>query len=99
MIFFLNLDQGSPFTLGADIERNYVKTCEQSNLERNAYAKRQMGKIEKEKMWSHSTKVEMYKKNVEKCQKKIIKRKDLKKDQNKNKNPSYGKKWSLVWSP
>ena len=38
-------------------------------------------------------KVEMYKekKNVEKCKKKkIIKRKDLKKDQNKN--PSYGKK-------
>ena len=39
-------------------------------------------------------KVEMYKekKNVEKCKKKIIKRKDLKKDQNQNKNPSYGKK-------
>ena len=35
-------------------------------------------------------KVEMYKgKNVEK---KIIKRKDLKKVQNQNKNPSYGKK-------
>ena len=30
------------------------------------------------------------KKNVEKC--KIIKRKDLKKVQNQNKNPSYGKK-------
>ena len=46
-------------------------------------------------------KVEMYKekKNVEKCKKKIIKRKDLKKDQNQNKNPSYDKKWSLVWSP
>ena len=38
-------------------------------------------------------KVEMYKekKNVEKCEK-IIKRKDLKKDQNQNKNLSYGKK-------
>ena len=35
------------------------------------------------------------KKNVEKC-KKIIKRKDLKKDQNQNKNPSYDNKcpWS-----
>ena len=52
MIFFLNLDQGSPSTPGADIERNYVKNCEQSNLERNAYAKRQM----KKKVWSHSTK-------------------------------------------
>ena len=31
------------------------------------------------------------KKNVEKC-KKNIKRKDLKKDQNQNKNPSYDKK-------
>ena len=30
------------------------------------------------------------KKNVEKCKKKIIKKKDFKKDQNKN--PSYGKK-------
>ena len=30
------------------------------------------------------------KKNVEKCKKKIIKRKDLKKDQNQN--PSYDKK-------
>ena len=41
-------------------------------------------------------KVEMYKekKNVEKCKKKIIKRKDLKEDQNpnKNKNPSYDNK-------
>ena len=38
-------------------------------------------------------KVEMYKekKNVEKC-KKITKRKYLKKDQNQNQNPSYGKK-------
>ena len=86
MIFFLNLDQGSPSTLGgADIERNY----EQSNLERNAYAKRQMKTCE-----VILQKVEMYKekKNVEKC----IQRKDLKKDQNQNKNPSYGKKWSLV---
>ena len=34
------------------------------------------------------------KKNVEKCKKKLIQGKDLKKDQNqnKNKNPSYGKK-------
>ena len=31
------------------------------------------------------------KKNVEKC-KKLIQGKDLKKDQNQNKNPSYGKK-------
>ena len=40
-------------------------------------------------------KIEMYKenKNVKKCKKKIIKRKDLKKDQNQNKkNPSYSKK-------
>ena len=39
-------------------------------------------------------KVEMYKekKNVEKCKKKIIKRKDLKKDQNQNKNLSYDNK-------
>ena len=39
-------------------------------------------------------KVEMYKekKSVEKCKKKIIKRKDLKTDQNQNKNPSYGNK-------
>ena len=40
MIFFLNLDQWSPSTLGADIERNYVKNYEHSNLERNAYVKR-----------------------------------------------------------
>ena len=67
----------------------------------NAYAKRQMGKIEKEKMWSHSTKSRNVQRK-EKCwevQKKIIKRKDLKKDQNQNKNPSYDKKWSLIWSP
>ena len=70
MIFFLNLDQGSPSILGADIERNYVKNCEQSNLEGNAYVKRQIGEIEKEKnLWSHSTKSRnvQRKKNVEKC--------------------------------
>ena len=51
-----------------------------------------MGKIKK-KCEVILQKVEMYKekKNVEKC-KKIIKRKDLKKDQNQNKNPLYGKK-------
>ena len=39
-------------------------------------------------------KVEMYKekKNVEKCKKKIIKRKYLREDQNPNKNPSYDNK-------
>ena len=54
-----------------------------------------MGKMKKRKnVKSFYKKVEMYKekKNVEKCKKKIIKRKDLKKDQNQNKNPSYGKK-------
>ena len=50
-------------------------------------------KQKKEKCEVILQKVKMYKekKNVEKC-KKIIKRKDLKKDQNQNKNPSYGKK-------
>ena len=67
MIFFLNLNQGSPSTLGKDIERNYVKNYEQSNLERNAYAKRQM----KKKCKVILQKIEMYKekKNVEKCKK------------------------------
>ena len=54
-----------------------------------------MGKIKKKKKCEVILqKVEMYKKkkNVEKYKKKIIKRKDLKKDQNQNKNPSYGKK-------
>ena len=38
-------------------------------------------------------KVEMYKKRkMLRSAKKIIKRKDLKKDQNQNQNPSYGKK-------
>ena len=71
MIFFLNLDQGSPSTLGADIERNYVKNYEQSNLESNAYAKRQMETKKKEKCEVILQKVEMYKekKNVEKCKK------------------------------
>ena len=65
MIFFLNLDQGSPSTLGGRFERNYVKKCEQSNLERNAYAKRQMKKKKCEVILQ---KVEMFKekKNVEK---------------------------------
>ena len=57
---------------GADIERNY----EQSNLERNAYAKRQM----KKKIKKYETilqKVEMYKEkqNVEKCKKKYQEKK------------------------
>ena len=38
-------------------------------------------------------KVEMYKrKMLRSAKKKITKRKDLQKDQNQNKNPSYGKK-------
>ena len=54
------------------------------------------GKWEKQKKKNCETilqKVEMYKEkqNVEKC-KKIIKRKDLKRDQSQNKNPSYDKK-------
>ena len=55
---------------GADIERNY----EQSNLEKNAYAKRQM---KKKKCETILQKVEMYKekKNVEKCKKKSSKEK------------------------
>ena len=89
MIFFLNLDRRSPSILEADIERNYVKIVNNQNLERNAYAKRQVKKCE-----VILQKVEMYKekKNVEKCKKKLIQGKDLKKDQNQNKNPSYGKK-------
>ena len=52
-----------------------------------------MGRIEKKvkssyKKWKCTKK----RKNVEKCIKKIIKRKDLKKNQNQNKNPLYGKK-------
>ena len=100
MIFFLNLDQGSPSTLGGRHWEELRQNCEQSNLEENAYVKRQTGRIGK-KCEVILQKVEVYneKKNVEECKKKIIKRKDLKKDQNQNKNPSYGKKWSLVWSP
>ena len=52
----MNLDQGSPSTLGGRHWEELRQNCERSNLERNAYAKRKMGKIEKEKMWSHSTK-------------------------------------------
>ena len=57
MIFFLNLDQGSPSTLGGRHWEELCQNCEQSNLERNAYVQRQMGKIKKwKKMWSHFTK-------------------------------------------
>ena len=71
MIFFLNLDQGSPSTLGGRHCEELRQNCGQSNLERNAYAKRQVKKCE-----VILQKVEMYKekKNVKE---KIIKRKDF----------------------
>ena len=55
----------------------------------------------KEKMWNHSTKGRNVQRKA-KCwevQKKSSREKDLKRDQSQNKNPSYDKKWSLVWSP
>ena len=72
MIFFLNFDQGLPSTLGGRHWEESRQNCEQSNLERNAYAKRQMKKCE-----VILQKVEMYKekKNVEKCKKKSSKEK------------------------
>ena len=67
MSLFLNLDQGSPSTLEGNHWEELRQNCEQSNFERNAYAKRQMKKCE-----VILQKVEMYKekKNVEKCKKK-----------------------------
>ena len=73
MIFFLNLDQGSPSTLGADIERNYVKNCE---LQISKGMPMLKGKWKKN-VWSHSTKSRnvQRKENVKKCQKKSSKEK------------------------
>ena len=51
------------------------KNYEQSNLERNAYAKRQMKKIKKCEVILQKTEMYKEKKNVEKCQKKSSKEK------------------------
>ena len=52
-------------------------------------------------MGNHSTKSRNEQRKA-KCweaqKKKSSREKDLKRDQSQNKNPSYGKKWSLVWS-
>ena len=65
------------------------------NLERIAYVNRQMGKMKKRKNVKSFYKKSRNVQRKEKCrevQKKIIKRKDLREDQNPNKNPSYDNK-------